>query len=62
MTKREICERLMYIRDLTRSGGPAMTREAILHLLLDLAAPDDHFADAGKKEPCPGVIAKPGKD
>lgn len=41
MTKREICERLMYIRDLTRSGGPAMTREAILHLLLDIAAPEE---------------------
>ena len=35
-------------------------------LLLDLAAPDDHIADAGKmvreEEKHPGVLAKPGKD
>ena len=54
MTKREICERLIRIRDLIKTEGPGMTSEYLKRLLLDLAAPVE--------EKHPGVIAKPGKD
>lgn len=69
MTKREICEKEMGVlwNALLEADGGAnnimMSIASVMKdLILDLAAPDDHFADAGKKEPCPGVIAKPGKD
>lgn len=41
MTKREICERLMEIRDQTYKGhlGPVGIIDALRDLLLDLAAP-----------------------
>lgn len=45
MTKREICERLLAIWEMEPYKN---TAEAIKHLLLDLAAPEEHFADAGK--------------
>ena len=65
MTNREICERLMEIRDYARvtdtwphdnaaqqnlhlrNAVEAIAKD-LGELLLDLAAPDDHFADAGK--------------
>lgn len=51
MTKREICERLMEIRDQSSAGhlGPVGIRNALRDLILDFVVPDDHFADAGKK-------------
>ena len=76
MTKREICERLIDLRDQLASGwkrndvpSRELCRDAVYDLrdlLLDLAAPDDHIADPGKMvredEKHPGVLAKPGKD
>ena len=63
MTKREICKRLLLMHArAVRKRDVSEICDLICDLLIDLAAPDDHFADAGKKEPPPGVIAKPGKD
>lgn len=45
MTKREICERLLAIWEMEPYRD---TAEAIKHLLLDLAAPEDHFVGVGK--------------
>lgn len=49
MTKREICERLLEI--LVQRGGyeaHIAAYQDLRNLILDLAAPDDHFADVGK--------------
>lgn len=74
MTKREICEKEMGVlwNALLEADGGAnnvmMSIASVMKdLILDLAAPDDHFADAGEMvreedEPPPGVLAKPGKD
>ena len=42
MTKREICERLLEIRDQFSAGhlGPVRIKDALRDLLLDLAAPE----------------------
>lgn len=60
MTKREICERLMYIREQSAGGhlGPVGISAALRDLLLDLAAPEEEE----EEKKLPGVIAKPGKD
>lgn len=62
MTNREICERLMEIRDQSSAGhlGPVGIRDALRDILLDLAAPVEETPKAEEKHP--GVIAKPGKD
>lgn len=56
MTKREICEKEMGVlwnALLEADGGANDTMMSIAsvmkELILDLAAPDDHFADLGKK-------------
>lgn len=74
MTKREICKRLFDLYNFTFSKVADTSRPdaaelafkiagEIRFLLLDLAAPDDHFADAGKmmreeekkEEPAPAI-------
>ena len=70
MTKREICERLMDLRDQLENGWqrhdvPAreLCRDAVYDLrdlILDLAATETEKPKAEEKHP--GVIAKPGKD
>ena len=56
MTKREICERLISICEKltlifndTDDPRAVWAGEEAREILLDLAAPDDHIADAGKK-------------
>lgn len=48
MTKREICERLIRIRDLIKTEGPGMTSEYLKRLLLDLAAPEEKEKEEGE--------------
>lgn len=70
MTKREICERLMEIRDQSSAGhlGPVGIRDALRDLILDLAAPDEHFASVGKmmekrrEEEMPPLFTYTGED
>lgn len=60
MTKREICERLMEIRDQSYKGhlGPVGIVDALRDLLLDIAAPEEE-KEQKREEKHPGVIVDP---
>jgi hypothetical protein len=69
MTKREICERLLEIRDQSSAGhlGPVGIGDALRDLILDLAAPEEEKPKSKEAEAvmgtarCPacGLIAYP---
>ena len=53
MTKREICERLMEIRDQSSAGhlGPVGIRDALRDLILDLVVPEEDWLQRLDDEP-----------